>query len=114
VVSADGSAGGGQGDYVGKHPLRLRFLALLALLALLTTARELSRMIYFLDFSSCGAVYVAALRAEVGTVFQSYYGGIPSARGVDEIYFMGIIDILQLYNLNKQTETFYKGLFGDK
>jgi hypothetical protein len=77
----------------------------------------------------------------VGTVFQSYYGGIPSARGVDEIYFMGIIDILQvfalsnsshspcvagadivhlllcdpqLYNLNKQTETFYKGLFSDR
>lgn len=33
---------------------------------------------------------------EVGTVFQSYYGGLPSARGVDEIYFMGIIDILQV------------------
>jgi hypothetical protein len=32
----------------------------------------------------------------VGTIFQSYYGGIPSARGVDEIYFMGIIDILQV------------------
>lgn len=30
------------------------------------------------------------------TVFQSYYGGIPSAQGVDEIYFMGIIDILQV------------------
>eukprot|EP01032_Pedospumella_encystans_P012007 gene12007-13921_t len=51
---------------------------------------------------------------EVGTVFQSYYGGIPAARGTDEIYFMGIIDILQLYNLGKRTETFYKGLFADK
>ena len=34
--------------------------------------------------------------ADVGTVFQSYYGGIPAARGTDEIYFMGIIDILQV------------------
>ncbi len=32
----------------------------------------------------------------MGTVFQSYYGGIPAARGTDEIYFMGIIDILQV------------------
>lgn len=37
-----------------------------------------------------------ACQAEVGTIFQSYYGGIASARGVDEIYFMGIIDILQV------------------
>ena len=28
----------------------------------------------------------------------------------EEIYFMGIIDILQQYNTRKQSETFFKGL----
>ncbi len=41
-------------------------------------------------------VLSVSVDADVGTVFQSYYGGIPSARGVDDIYFMGIIDILQV------------------
>jgi len=41
-------------------------------------------------------IFLHHLSIEVGTVFQSYYGGIPAARGTDEIYFMGIIDILQV------------------
>mmetsp|Transcript_23038 Transcript_23038/g.38584 ORF Transcript_23038/g.38584 Transcript_23038/m.38584 type:complete len:705 (-) Transcript_23038:220-2334(-) len=68
--------------------------------------------------SGAGAVDVGGSGGEdelaPASVFQSYYGGIPAARGVDEIYFMGIIDILQLYNIGKQTESFYKGIISDR
>jgi 1-phosphatidylinositol-4-phosphate 5-kinase len=33
---------------------------------------------------------------------------------MDEIYFMGIIDILTPYNLKKKMENFFKGLRYDK
>jgi hypothetical protein len=33
---------------------------------------------------------------------------------LDEIYFLGIIDILTPYNLKKKLETFFKGLRYDK
>ena len=42
------------------------------------------------------SMYDPPLPPPVGTIFQSYYGGIAAARGVNEIYFMGIIDILQV------------------
>ena len=35
---------------------------------------------------------------------------LPSTTG-DEVYYMGIIDILQLYNMNKQLERFCKVCF---
>jgi 1-phosphatidylinositol-4-phosphate 5-kinase len=31
----------------------------------------------------------------------------------DEVYFMGIIDILQQYNFRKRSETFFKGFTED-
>jgi hypothetical protein len=48
-------------------------------------------------------------------MFNSYHGGILAApnseTGVrDEVYFFGIIDILQLYNASKRAETFFKGI----
>ncbi len=49
----------------------------------------------------------------VGSVFTTHEGGILSA-GNKEIYFMGVIDILQLYNSTKQAETFLKGFIHDK
>lgn len=49
----------------------------------------------------------------VGSVFTTHEGGILSA-GNKEIYFMGVIDILQLYNTTKQAETFFKGFVHDK
>lgn len=48
------------------------------------------------------------------SIFQSFHGGIPSAEDAREIYFLGIIDILQLYNMNKRTESAMKGMFTDK
>ena len=48
------------------------------------------------------------------SLFQSCHGGLESAADAHEIYFMGIIDILQLYNAGKKAESFYKGMFTDK
>lgn len=41
--------------------------------------------------------------------FKSYHGGIQSLNR-KEVYYMGIIDILQLYNTQKRAETFFKSL----
>ncbi len=41
-------------------------------------------------------------------LFQAYHGGIRAAEGVNEIYYVGIIDILQLYNARKRGETMLK------
>jgi 1-phosphatidylinositol-4-phosphate 5-kinase len=49
----------------------------------------------------------------VGSVFTTHEGGVLSA-GNKEIYFMGVIDILQVYNTAKQAETFLKGFVHDK
>jgi hypothetical protein len=46
--------------------------------------------------------------------FNSYFGGIQSASAANEIYFMGIIDILQVYNTNKKMENFMKGFSHDR
>lgn len=54
------------------------------------------------------------------SIFCSCDGGIASYaedtdnNEGDETYFMGIIDILQLYNTGKKMETFFKGLSQDK
>ncbi len=48
------------------------------------------------------------------SLFQSYCGGIRSSREANEIYYIGIIDILQLYNAGKRMETFLKGFTHDK
>ena len=43
--------------------------------------------------------------------------GINSCNGDsrgDEIYFVGIIDILQQYNLSKRAENFFKGFSADR
>jgi 1-phosphatidylinositol-4-phosphate 5-kinase len=47
------------------------------------------------------------------SVFQSYCGGIKSTREKNEIYFIGIIDILQLYNAGKRAETVFKSIQED-
>lgn len=47
------------------------------------------------------------------SLFTSQYGGIRSADS-SEIYFMGIIDILQVYNTGKQMENFFKGFTHDR
>ncbi len=50
--------------------------------------------------------------------FQRYYGGIMSEKldeqGNREIYFIGIIDLLQQWNNKKQLENIFKGLTNDK
>ena len=35
-------------------------------------------------------------------LFQRHRGGVQGADGAGEVYFLGIIDILQLYNSRKQ------------
>ena len=49
-------------------------------------------------------------------LFIHKHGGMlsaPDEHGISsEIYFLGIIDILQLYNTSKRAETFFKGLLG--
>jgi 1-phosphatidylinositol-4-phosphate 5-kinase len=47
-------------------------------------------------------------------IFKSYCGGIASSKGTNEIYFLGIIDILQFYNYKKHGETIIKGLSQDR
>jgi hypothetical protein len=47
------------------------------------------------------------------SVFQSFYGGIRSSPEVGEIYYLGIIDILQVYNVGKRGETVFKSLLGN-
>lgn len=47
------------------------------------------------------------------SIFQSFHGGIRSAPDVGEIYFLGIIDILQVYNVGKRGETVFKSLLGN-
>lgn len=47
------------------------------------------------------------------SIFQSFHGGIRSAPEVGEIYFLGIIDILQVYNVGKRGETVFKSLLGN-
>ena len=37
-----------------------------------------------------------------------------AARGVNEIYFLGIIDILQLYNASKRAENLFKGFTAER
>jgi hypothetical protein len=37
-------------------------------------------------------------------------GGGPGGEGEDEVYYLGIIDILQQYDLRKRGETLFKGL----
>ena len=46
-------------------------------------------------------------------LFQSYCGGIKAADGVYEIYYVGIIDILQLYNTRKRLETVFRSITED-
>lgn len=48
------------------------------------------------------------------SIFQSCCGGIRSAPQAQEIYFIGLIDILQIYNSSKRMETFLRGLQHDK
>lgn len=48
------------------------------------------------------------------SIFKSYCGGIRSSKGTNEIYFLGIIDILQFYNIKKHGETIVKGLTQNK
>ena len=48
------------------------------------------------------------------SLFNSYYGGIKSTPETCEVYFMGIIDILQVYNASKQMENFFKGFTHDR
>ena len=40
-----------------------------------------------------------------------YCGKTPSGENNNEIYYFGIIDILQQYNMKKMAENFYKGNF---
>lgn len=56
----------------------------------------------------------AAHNEQAASVFQACSGGMRAAAGTEEIYFMGIIDILQLYNAGKQLETFFKGFTNDR
>eukprot|EP00981_Chlorochromonas_danica_P002710 scaffold537_cov180-Ochromonas_danica.AAC.15 len=48
------------------------------------------------------------------SIFQSCCGGIRSAPQAQEIYFIGLIDILQIYNSSKRMETFLRGFQHDK
>eukprot|EP01034_Spumella_vulgaris_P022517 gene22517-28650_t len=48
------------------------------------------------------------------SVFTQCSGGIASTRSANAIYFVGIIDILQLYNTGKKLETFFKGFTNDR
>ncbi|CAM9858284.1 unnamed protein product, partial [Hapterophycus canaliculatus] len=45
-----------------------------------------------------------------GGITSEVEGGAPG----NDIYFMGIIDILQQYNMRKHAETFWKGLKHDR
>lgn len=47
------------------------------------------------------------------SIFQQFCGGILSTDG-DEIYYFGIIDLLQQWNAKKQFENFFKGFTHDK
>jgi len=57
-------------------------------------------------------------RADLGSVFQSHKGGLrgfsesagKKSRTRKEIYFVGIIDILQEFNMKKRIESTYKGI----
>ena len=48
------------------------------------------------------------------SLFKRHYGGIKSVDDTDEIYFMGIIDILQSYNNQKKFETMFKSIISPK
>ena len=62
------------------------------------------------------AADMAALVAEMNddskrdrrSLFETFRGGIGATHGSGEVYFCGIIDILQAYNLRKQLEHQYK------
>lgn len=80
-------------------------------------ARQRESIRMSINQSSMAAAAAATAMAAAGTspsIFQSHYGGIRSDPAVNEIYFMGIIDILQLYNRSKQLETMFKGISKDK
>lgn len=48
------------------------------------------------------------------SLFQQHDGGVLSSDESGAIYFMGIIDILQVYNTNKRLENFFKGFSHDR
>jgi 1-phosphatidylinositol-4-phosphate 5-kinase len=49
------------------------------------------------------------------SLFNEHCGGIRSANAeTQEVYFMGLIDILQVYNTNKRLENFFKGFSHDR
>jgi hypothetical protein len=47
------------------------------------------------------------------SLFCRSNGGLPSADG-QQVYFMGVIDILQTYRARKKLENFFKGAYMDK
>lgn len=49
-----------------------------------------------------------------GSAFQACHGGMASTPEANEIYYIGIIDVLQLYNTGKKMETFFKGFTNDR
>ncbi len=52
-----------------------------------------------------------SLRNPDESIFQSFHGGIRSSPEVGEIYYLGIIDILQAYNMGKRGETMLKSIY---
>lgn len=52
--------------------------------------------------------------SNTGSLFQSYHGGIRSYNDQGYVFFMGIIDILQEYNIGKHAETFFKSFSHNK
>lgn len=53
-------------------------------------------------------------QSQAVSIFQSYDGGLlsptPTPPNTEEIYYLGIIDILQKYNTSKRMENLFKGL----
>jgi len=51
-----------------------------------------------------------------GSIFQKDYGGMKGRgpEGTQRIYFIGLIDILTVYDFKKMSESLFKSLFNDK